>query len=432
MRRALLTLAALVLVVTAGCSAPLDNDDLGKENGYRYDADVDVTFEDGLNDSELAAVSSRAMARIERIRGIEFTNTTPVEVISRAEFRNRSGGTGGDLSERQLWNEQVWEALFVVGEDETYPDSRSTNQGSTVLGYYSRSDDRIVIVSDTETPKVNRDTLVHELVHALQDQQLSFGTNPQFQDEQLAQRAVTEGDANYVEARYRQRCASEWSCISLPERTGGGDRPADFNEALFLTSIFPYTDGQRFVDERYRSGGWDAVDDLYDEFPESTEQVIHPERYPDDDPVSVSVPDRSRGEWGRFDVDPYYDVLGEASIYAMFQGNGQIGRSGVDRYDYAHPKSAGWAGDRLVPYRNGDRFGYVWRTEWESTGEAREFVRAYRDLLAGEGARSLGDNRYRIDDGPYADAFRVTRSGSTVTVVNGPRPATLDRIHPSN
>jgi hypothetical protein len=102
----------------------------------------------------------------------------------------------------------------------------------------------------------------------------------------------------------------------------------------------------------------------------------------------------------------------------------------LSTYDYDHPASAGWEGDVFVPYRNGDRFGYVFRTVWASPDDAREFLAAYRSVLEQHGARDLGDGVYRIREGEgYADAFRVVRNGSTVTVVNSPTVGTLDRVH---
>ena len=125
MRRDLVVGALVLAVVLAGCSLPFvghpeeprGGDAIGWENGYWYDDPVDVTTSDGLNESELSAVTARTMARIEHIRDREFESTVPVEVISRAEYRNRSrsnesAGPGGDP-----WNDQVWEALLLIGED---------------------------------------------------------------------------------------------------------------------------------------------------------------------------------------------------------------------------------------------------------------------------------------------------------------------------
>ncbi|MEF8882799.1 MAG: Hvo_1808 family surface protein [Halapricum sp.] len=433
MRRPLAILAVVAALAVVGCAAPPDDPgELGVENGFRYDADIAVTTGDGLNASEQEAVVGRAMARIEILRGQEFLETTEVTVISREEFRNRSGDPPGptNLSDRQLWNEQVWEALHLVGENETYPETRSTNRGTAVVGYYSPSKGKIVLVSDSETPQVSRGTLVHELVHALQDQQLNLGESRDFQDEQLAVRSVVEGDANYVQALYDQRCAGSWDCIETSR--GSGARSDSFNQGVFLVSFLPYAEGPQFVDAIRNEGDFGDVDDLYENYPESTEEVIHPERYPEDEPLEVRVPDRARGDWERFtDIDrPTNDTIGEGSIYAMFVATGVIDRTGPGQYNYDHPISTGWEGDTLIPYRNGDGgYGYVWRLHWETVDDAQEFLDTYRDLLDSRDADRVGTGQFVIEDGSFADAFRVSRDGETVTIVNAPTPAELDAIH---
>jgi hypothetical protein len=147
----------------------------------------------------------------------------------------------------------------------------------------------------------------------------------------------------------------------------------------------------------------------------------------------VDVEDRSNGGWERFDVDPVADTVGEASIYAMFTHNDVI--QPENRYRYQHPASEGWAGDSLVPYHRGDPadgdYGYVWKTEWDTEEDARQFHDAYLDLLESKDATRRGDGVYVVESGGFADAFRVERDGSTVTVVNAPTPDGLDAIHGS-
>ena len=439
MRRAVLVVA--VLVVLSGCaSLPLgghppgdpDDDRLGWENGYWYDDPVGVTPEDGYNESELDAVVSRQMARIERIRELEFNETVPVEVVSREQYlANRSGGGGSDTHE--AWNDQVWEGLFVVGESTGTGESFNDTLGVSVQGYYAPGRSEIVIVSDSPTPTVDRRTLAHELVHALQDQQFGLGPNPDTQDRQLAVNGVIEGEANYLRAVYERRCGDEWDCIPLPESGdgGGGGGGGAFNDGLLLTIYQPYATGPTFVDRVRERGGWDAVDDLHERFPDSTEQVIHPGLYPDEEPVNVTVRDRSSEEWSRFDHDPVADTVGEASVYAMFVSNGVVVTD--DRHGYRSDPSAGWAGDALVPYTNGSdgpEGAYVWKTVWDSEADAEEFLDAYRELLVGEGARQPRANVYVVPESSgFGDAFRVRRAGDTVVVVNAPTVADLDDVH---
>ncbi|WP_435196174.1 Hvo_1808 family surface protein [Natronomonas sp. EA1] len=433
MRRALVL---ALLLVTAGCAdlvgfgprEPPDDDTLGWEDGYWYDSPLNVTTEDGLTEAEREAVVARTMARVEVIRDLEFEESVPVSVITRAAYRERRTGRSSDPT-YEAWNNQVWEALLLVGEDRNVSQVFDTVFGSSVQGFYSPANDEIVIVSDSETPQIDRGTLAHELTHALQDQHFSLGAGAATQDAQLAEDGLIEGDANAVQDEYEARCADDWDCLPRPERSGGG-APADFNMGVFLTVFTPYAEGPAFIEElRDRSGGdWDQVDRAYDDFPASTEQVIHPERYPDDEPVEVTVRNRASDGWERFDVDPVADTVGEASVYAMFWANGGIDRE-RSPYNYSHPLSDGWAGDSLVPYTNGSHGGYVWKLTFESNDDAREFTRAYERVLRDRGATEVADGVYDLASGPFADAFEVTRHGNTVVIVNGPSREALSKIH---
>jgi hypothetical protein len=204
----------------------------------------------------------------------------------------------------------------------------------------------------------------------------------------------------------------------------------------------PYSDGPDLVGELRDRGNWSAVDAAYDDPPVSTDQVIHPERYPGDRPRSVSVPDRSAVEWRPFDAGPgglapdgrTSERLGEGSLLTALWTSGVVStdhlRSEDRGYNYSHPATDGWAGDRLQPYRNGERYGYVLATAWDTPGEARQFRAAYLDLLDANGATRVEGEVYRVDEGPFANAFRVTRGGDRVVVVNAPTVEELDRVHP--
>ena len=450
-----LDLALVCCLVLAGCSAPLSDrraeagpwpddpveDRLGWENGYWYNESIDVDESDGLAADEREALVARTMARVERIRGLEFLQTVPVETVSRSAFRNRSRDTVVDTP-RERWREQVWEAMLLVGEDRTVGEVRAELYGGSVLGYYSPGSDRIVVVvadDGTEHPVVDRATLAHELVHALQDQHFSFLGGTATRDAQLTHLSVTEGDANYVEALYEERCGAEWNCIDRPNRSSS-TRLADRNRGLYLTVIFPYSDGPNFVHRIRQRGGWEAVNDLYRSPPTSTEQIIHPEAYPDDDPVDVRVPDRSGPNWERFSLNPATERAGETSVFAAFWFHRAIDRSSLrngtgaySTYNYSDPASAGWAGDAIVPYRSeGGENAYVWRLQWETDRDAREFLSTYRSLLVERlNATEVRDGVYRVpDSSPYGDAFRIDRHGGTVTIVNAPTVGQLDAVHP--
>ncbi|MFB6155125.1 MAG: Hvo_1808 family surface protein [Haloferacaceae archaeon] len=437
------------MLLLAGCSAPAANpssrhwswpedpptDRLGWEAGYWYNESIHVDQSDGLNASEREAFVARTMARVERIRGLEFERPVPVEVVTREKYRNNSSAFSFPHS---AWDEQVWEALLLVGEDASVNRTFEQLYGGNVLGYYSPSKDSIVVVSDSGEAVIDRGTLAHELVHALQDQHFGFTGEPTL-DARYAAQGLTEGDPSLVASMYQDRCEQgNWSCVPSPGARGsGGGR---FNYGVYLTIYQPYSEGPAFVHSLYERGGWDAVNAAYRNRPASTEQVIHPRKYPDERPVEVTVPDRSAADWHPIDHDPQVQTVGEGALFAMFWANGYVtdeqlrsDDSPYSPFNYSYPKTDGWAGDAVVPYESdAGEYGYVFRTEWDTTADARQFAKAYRAMLQlRQGAtRAEGPGETLVvADGPFADAFRVVRDGRTVTVVNAPTVEALDSVH---
>ncbi len=440
--RRLATLALLVLVVLSGCtygvgSAPVapnadpwtDDNRLGWEGGYAYDDNVTIAG-DSVTPAEREAMIARAMARIEHLRGLEFTSRVPVTVINRSQYVRQQANRSVDPIHSR-WNDQVWEALFLVGADRNVSTVMGEVYGSAVQGYYSPSKDEIVVISDGGDGVLSRSTLVHELVHALQDQQFGIDGGQATQDTQLARNGVLEGEANRITSQYESRCGETWDCVTVPGAGGGGGggSTGKYVRNVLLVIYQPYATGPNFVEAIEERGGHAALNALYSDLPASTEQVLHPEKYPDEAPVNVTVPNRSRGDWHRFDHDPVADTVGEASIFAMVQTH-ELGETRAGRYSYHHPVSEGWGGDAVVPYTNGEQGGYVWETAWDTRTDATEFYEAYLELLRTEGATERSDGVWTFtDDSPWRGAYRVVRDGKRVRVVHGPTVASLDRIH---
>jgi len=434
---------------TAPQRADPGEDVVGWEGGYWHNESIDVDQSDGLSDAELDAYVSRAMARVEYVREREFDSEVPVEVISRDEFQQQSEENRTSNASYDAWNDQVWEALFVIGEDQGANDALQTASGQSTAGFYAPGDDRIRIITDSpESPTIDNATLVHELVHALQDQSGNLGdriSSAETQDGDLAVDGVVEGEANYVEGRYTDRCGIEWECVGTPsDESGAGEPP---NLGILLTLLQPYSDGPAYIDWLREQGGWEAVDAAFAEPPESSEQVIH---LTDEEPTPIEYEDRARNGWEMFPNQGQNgsDTVGEASMYVMFWYQARTARadtvpvrsvartSGLyDIYNYDAEPSAGWGNDRVYPYHEGSgddaRGGYVWVTEWDTPEDAAQFARAYRAILTAHDVEQRDDGTLVIPDGEFADAFRIDRSGTRVTIVNGPTPEAVGNIRPS-
>ncbi|QSX00983.1 Hvo_1808 family surface protein [Haloterrigena alkaliphila] len=451
MHRSRLALFALIgLVVLSGCTLPgssnhFDTDrELGSVGDYAHDDEFEFDAGDGLTESQLEAVKYRSMARIEVVRGLKFERDVDLEVISRAEYRDRRGGSEA----ASPFANEVWRGAFVVDGETDVNRAMDDLYGGSVVGYYVN--DRIVIVADdADEIRIDRATLVHELVHALQDQHFGLARNGGTIDVRRAELGLIEGEASYVPHLYDRRCGEAWQCLPDYERPAGEVAPGEsFNVGLFLSIYAPYAEGPTFVDALRERGDWAAVDRAHDERPASTSQLLHPERYPDDRPADVAISDRSSDDWEPIgpDGDPRTETVGEATLFASLWANGAVDRSllegGTDLspYNYSHPATDGWAGDTIRVYRgdDGNRTGHVWTLAWQSDADAAAFADAYRTVLANRGATPVDDANasadgvYRIADGrPFAGAYRLTVDGDAVTIVGAPTVAGLEAIHGS-
>ncbi|MFW6385146.1 MAG: Hvo_1808 family surface protein [Halodesulfurarchaeum sp.] len=433
------------------------SDRLGWENGYWHNETIPVDPEDGYNESELDAILARSMARVEYVRGIEFEENVTVDVITREEYRERIADRGSNITDNQRLHQEVkFEATFFMGENESALRQREANAGSNVLGFYSSANESITIVSDDSTvSRIDEMTLAHELVHALQDSRFNISDYEQNTEERHnAIDGIVEGDAKYVEFRYGKLCEAGWECLAESQSQSGGDDDAPTPHlGLLALQLQPYSDGPVFVHHLYQENGWEGVNAAYDDPPASTEQTIHPEKYGVDEPTNVTIDDRSDPDWyvpdqGEGHID--YAQFGEAGLYVMlwypsgvrgdvvissehFLGPSRSG--GLDLYNYSHPYTAGWDGDKLLPYVRNDsaetnQTGYVWRSTWDSRDDAKEFREGYLKLLRHHGAEDVRDrpDTYRIPSGPFADAFYVEQTGNNVTIVNAPTVEELGAV----
>lgn len=428
---------------------------VGWEAGYWHNDSIDVTLDDGLSSEEWEPYLARSMARVEYLRGHEFTRPIAIEVITREQVRQKVEETGSFLSNRKLTPRQIrimnvfWEALFFVGEDEDVRVVRASEQSSFLGAYYLFQTDRIKVVTATPDRLVIRERLlIHDLVHALQDEYGNTPLGTRSDDDNYATSALIEGDATVVEYRYSERCESgAWECVSPPSSdSDGSSGSSDVHVGFRVLRQFAYSDGPSFVQYLYEHGhgdadGWDAVDRAFAVRPRTTEEIIHPERYPANDTPTPSTSTTPRDGWERIG-GPYQ--VGEVEIFAMFwyQDAGYDIRvidtdsitdpdgGRYDRLNYTSVSSEGWNGDGLEIYANGNETGYVWITTWDTHRDATEFHRAYLELLAGHGARQVGDGTWVVPEGEYADAFAVRLDGQDVIVVNGPSEEDLPDIYP--
>ncbi|HVF51193.1 MAG TPA: hypothetical protein VNA19_13960 [Pyrinomonadaceae bacterium] len=293
-----------------------------------------------------------------------------------------------------------------------------------VAGYYDPKTQEFYL-ADWIDIDGQKPVMSHELTHALQDQHFNLRRFEKWpkgdSDAELAAQALVEGDATYVMMQYIVRNPLR-ALAMMKSITANGATTEQIDKApraLRETLLFPYEGGQTFASQLYRKGGWDLVSKAYKELPQSTEQILHSEKYfARESPVKINFPNIAPAlgaNWKRTD----YDVNGEWSYYLI-----------LDEF-LKEPKesrraAAGWGGDRYALYEDARTGGVLLAqlVAWDTEEDAAEFFDAYvrrttlrYKNLPAESANADPDT-YRTWATPEG-AVVLERRGAQVAILEG-------------
>jgi hypothetical protein len=262
---------------------------------------------------------------------------------------------------------------------------------SQVAGYYDPEANtmNVLLFSEEELgdslPILEQIFYVHEYTHALQDQHYDltgfYEAVEEMDDALLARQALVEGDATFVMQLFLTEvvAANPLAALSIltSDVVANAEIPPGTPDILEAELTMPYLEGLTFVTALYEAGGITAIDAAFSNPPESTEQILHPTRYLNDDqPMAVTLAS----------VEPA-DVLGSGWDQVI---NGTMGEfylreyletqlSGGDAADAA----AGWGGDQYALFHNeaADQHAWIMRLAWDSSDERTEFVGLYNEFV---------------------------------------------------
>ena len=364
-----------------------------------------------IDKEEAAALATSIGPIVEDIRGQKFLHPVPVQIVDDAAARRHF----------QTRMEHYWPAPQMRAEEQVYvqlgllpPKTDLQEEVFDVLkeqagGYYDPDRDTFFVLGDM--PRTAAPIIVaHELTHALDDQHFGIDTLLEAardsNDRSSALDAVIEGSGTAVMTVYiyRQLKAGSLDPKSLIEfqNSEAGRAERLKSSPLFVQRelIAPYILGLAFLLRgemmRIRTGGITPsdIDRALTDPPQSTEQILHPEKYWDparlDRPRRVALPDLSPflgAGWSRAGEGD----LGELTI-ALMTGLDPGDTTSTDRplERWTNAAATGWGGDRWNLYRRGPDAVTVLATAWDSVKDAQEFEAAVR-IPGGARTKRRGD-----------------------------------------
>jgi hypothetical protein len=372
----------------------------------------------------------RIVTDVQAIRGLPARHPIAIEQLDERSFTQAI-----DVRQAPAFAEGIDRMQAALSFADSGP--RSVLQAQRILheqllGFYEQGSGKVYLRGGARSGDrdMQRLTLAHEVQHALQDQH--FGTlgikGLLDEDARLARLALLEGDATITGVAYlavqqgvpirRAMVRLARTTRLLPSHEVVGDSGPELARAPAIERerlIFPYVSGTGFAAELYRAGGFPLLDRALARPPDTTEQVLHPERYVAGE---AAIPVRA--------------PMPPAGYAAIATGRmGELQTRGLllpcVGWESAARAAEGWGGDAftVVTSKQGERAA-LWSTAWDTEPDAVEFEQALGmsaaclPALGGDGVDGRGLRA--------PPAARLAREGTKVALVVGLPP---DRLAPA-
>ncbi len=350
----------------------------------------------GGGQDALLKTADEITQQVSRIRGLEPKAPIKKGIETREEIaRYLDRRVKEDYDEKDLLAEgRLLEQLGLIPGAAKYKDLVMKLLTEQVGGYYD-PDEKTLFIAGWLPVDQQRPVMAHEIAHALQDQYFDLGRmlkedlERKNDDEALAHKALAEGDGMAVMLDYLLEPAGK-TFLELPDLvfvmrsqlTLMESQFAVFREApvyLKETLLFPYGYGAAFLQKARANGQpWAAVNKIYSDLPESTEQIMHPEKYfGSRDRPKLLKSEELIGSLGDRWHEGYSAVLGEFSLFVLLQLHLPE--------EKARKAAEGWGGDRvvLVDEAQGQGSFVLLDSVWDTAQDAEEFRQALEEWLPG-------------------------------------------------
>lgn len=272
-----------------------------------------------------------------------------------------------------------------------------------IAGFYDSKTKEMYVVDRGTFGGTERMTYAHEYTHTLQDQNYDLQNGLKLNNKNCrkepeycsAVSALVEGDASFTEQKWLFSYSSKNDKADLQDFAGSFSSPVFDSSPRYMQKdfLFPYKQGLEFVYSLNDLGGYALVDQAYKNPPISTEQILHPEKYPSEKYDDVTLPYLTTllpGNWSQVNEN----VLGEWYSYLV------LAQAHDEKFSLpdstAHAAAAGWNGDRYALYRN-ERDGaivFVLRSRWDQPEDAIEFFNAFRQYGLRRWGKHVSEEKY--------------------------------------
>jgi hypothetical protein len=284
------------------------------------------------------------------------------------------------------------------------------------VGFYDQHTKAMYVISSTGAiGPIEKITYAHEFDHALQDQQFNLqtivGDAKDQGDRQLARTALVEGDATLLMSLWAQQNLTAAELMGVASAADPASQAA-LNAAppiLKETLMWPYTQGLSLTLGAYQtSASFAGVDALWKNPPDTTEQLLHPDKLASREPaVKVAFPADFAKSLGAGWKVAMEDTLGELQLNIVMR---------TDSLPAGDDPAAGWGGDRVALVQGpANAVAAVVDTAWDNAN------------AASSAAGQLGQVAEKLK-AAGKHAAMLQPSANRVVLISADSDATLSRV----
>lgn len=345
-------------------------------------------------DVEAQRLFNQALTIMEQLRNVSIPQVN-LRVVTKDWSIQTWGVSSAQVDQKNIQiQENIYKALLFISQNESLYQATvdwagyfmAVTQAGTI--YIVKENFNITNTLDAAA------TMAHELTHVMP---ITYNI-PQYYysyDASKARSALTEGDAcftaNFVKNLILTGNTPNPEPDSVPQNKLLTNNPND--ESLFASipdsvydlDYFPYKFGEKFVQALYERGGWEMINQAYKNPPNSTEQILHPEKYYAAElPDTISDTKPLGGNWTK----KWGAQYGEFFIQNMLSTN-------LTEYE-VEKSSSGWGGDRLTYYESQDNnYLITWNIKWDTFTDSAEFLVGFTNYMKNAGAQEIQSNQWQ-------------------------------------
>lgn len=328
---------------------------------------------------------NRIIKEAEIIRGLSAKKSIGFKLLNKNQIRDFIvDQIHKEYSDEDLKNEETFlKILGLVPEDfklgNFYIDLY-TEQAAGIYDYTSKN----FYIADWMPDFLLDPVIFHEAIHALDDQYFdlqNYFHKGLSNDEKFARAAIIEGEGTYFMLKYLLNSIGgemdkniDYDSFSdlfenlplLPQTEVVSKAPNFIKNQM----LFPYIKGMSFISNFLEKHSLKDLSLLYKNPPESSEQILHPEKYRKDKPhiKIIKTPIIFEG-WKYI----YCNNVGEYALFVVLKENlpKEVSQKAAD----------GWGGDFFCIIQKDNKQAVVFRSSWDNEKEAKEFYLALSQWL---------------------------------------------------